>query len=418
MTTKILIGKWGDMLHRWRDDRGAAAVVFALVTPVLAGAAGLAVETSYDYLTKVRVQGAADAAAYAAGLQMVAGSTQDAISAAASQQAAANGWSANGGTITVHSPPTAGANAGSTSAVEVRLSQNVPRFFSALFSSTPIVATGRAVVASQTASNACVLALNKTASQALQITGNTQVTLNGCDIMSDSVANDAVNVWGSAQISTDCAISAGGVQNHGGLTVTGCAAPITNAARVPDPFAGLPTPAQGQNRNIPNGNNKNGLTLNPGYYNGGMDLQGQVTLNPGVYYVSGGDFRINAGANVSGSGVMIYLASGAHANFNGNSTVNLSPSSSGAYAGVLFFGDRNGSGSNTFNGNNTSSLTGDIYFPTQQVSYLGNFSGAGGGCTHIIADTVSWSGSTTLSVNCANQGMKNIPARQSVKLVE
>jgi hypothetical protein len=104
---------------------------------------------------------------------------------------------------------------------------------------------------------------------------------------------------------------------------------------------------------------------------------------------------------------------------NGTADVSLSAPTSGTYSGILFFGDRaDTSGtSNTFNGDATSRLTGDLYFPSQPVSYQGNFSGTNG-CTQIIADTVQWTGNATVGVNCSAQGMQNIPARLAVKLVE
>jgi Flp pilus assembly protein TadG len=404
-------------LRAWRDERGNAAVIFALATPVLVGGAGLAVETSFDYVSHSRLQGAADAAAYAGAIENMGGSPLTIVTSAARDQAAANGWPSASGGITVSTPPTSGPNAGLPNAVEVRLTQSAPRFFTAIFASTPVALKARAVAISQSAGSACILALDKTASQAVQVQGNSTVTLTGCDVMSNSIANDAVNVWGSAKLIADCALSAGGVTNKGGMTLTGCPAPIVQAPRVADPFAGLPTPSAGTHRNIPNGNNNNGLTLQPGSYTSGMDLSGNVTLNPGVYNVSGGDFKVNANANVSGSGVTIYLANGSNVTMNGNADVNISAPTSGTYSGVLFFGDRNGSGSNTFNGDATSKLTGDLYFPSQSVSYLGNFSGKNG-CTQIIADTVQWSGNTTIAVDCKDQGMNAIPARQAIKLVE
>jgi Flp pilus assembly protein TadG len=387
--------------------------MFALATPVLIGGAGLAVETSFDYLSHSHLQSAADAAAYAAAIEKMGGSNYATISAAASQQATANGWSANNGTITVHAPPTSGPNQGAANAAEVLLTQNTPRFFSALFSSGSFSIGVRSVGITQTAASACILALNPTASQAIQVQGNTTVNLAGCDVMADSIATDAINVWGSAQISAECAVTVGGVSNHGGLTMTGCASPITNAPKVGDPFAGLPTPAPGPVQTVPNGNN---YTLNPGNYSSGMTLHGNATLNPGVYYVSG-NFRINSNANVSGSGVTIYLTSGTTVNMQGNADVNLAAPTSGTYSGILFFGARDGTGSVTFNGDATSHLTGDLYFPNQQVSYIGNFTGVNG-CTQVVADTVSWSGNSNISVNCAAAGMQNIPARQAVKLVE
>lgn len=103
---------------------------------------------------------------------------------------------------------------------------------------------------------------------------------------------------------------------------------------------------------------------------------------------------------------------------NGNASVQLSAPTSGAYSGVLFYGDRAGSSaSSTFNGTADSLLTGAIYFPRQQISYLGNFSG-NGGCTQVVADTIQWSGSSTINQDCTSLGMRDIPAGQSVALVE
>lgn len=391
-------------------------MIFALSMPVVMGGAGLVAETSYDYFQKNHLQAAADAAAYAAALENRAGSETSAIDAAAISQATSNGWSATAGTITVNTPPVSGNNQ-TPSAVEVLLTQTTPRFFSAIFITRPITIGARAVALAQTAGKACILALDKTAGDAVQVQGNSTLNLTGCDVMSNSVASNGVDVWGSAKLSANCVESAGGITNKSGLTLSGCPSGITQAPRVADPFAALPTPSQGQNRSIPN-NQKGTTTLNPGYYSGGMSLSGTVVLNPGTYYVSGGNFSVNANANVSGSGVTIYLAAGSQVSMNGNATVKMSAPTSGTYSGVLFFGDRSATGgSNTFNGDATSSLTGDIYFPTQQVSYLGNFSGSGG-CTQIVADQVQWSGNATVAVDCSSYGMNAISARQVVTLVE
>jgi hypothetical protein len=148
-----------------------------------------------------------------------------------------------------------------------------------------------------------------------------------------------------------------------------------------------------------------------------MDLSGTVNMAAGTYYVSGGDFKVNSNATVSGSGVTIYMAAGTNVTMNGNATVDLAAPTSGTYSGILFFGARNGTGNNNFNGTASSHLTGDLYFASESVSYLGNFSGQNG-CTQIVADTVTWTGNSTIGVNCAAMGMTNIPARQAIKLVE
>ncbi|RUV07157.1 hypothetical protein EOD00_19840, partial [Mesorhizobium sp. M7A.T.Ca.TU.009.01.3.1] len=157
--------------------------------------------------------------------------------------------------------------------------------------------------------------------------------------------------------------------------------------------------------------------LGPGTYCSGMNLKGNVTLSPGVYVVQG-SFKINANAAITGSGVTIFMSGSSTVSMNGNASVQLSAPTSGSYSGVLFYGDRTGnSASSTFNGTADSLLTGAIYFPKQQVNYLGNFSGKGG-CTRVVADTIQWSGNSTINQDCSSLGIDDIPAAPSVALVE
>ena len=64
-----------------------------------------------------------------------------------------------------------------------------------------------------------------------------------------------------------------------------------------------------------------------------------------------------------------------------------------------------------------SELTGTIYFKSQPVAYAGNFSGQEG-CTRVVADTIEWTGSTTLNQDCTKLGMKDVMSSQIVKLAE
>jgi hypothetical protein len=395
-----------------RSERGNVAVVFALCAPVLIGGAAFAVESTYWYYKDLQLQAAADAAAYAGAIEARAGRTASEVLAAARAQASENGFDATRGTIAVNTPPTSGPNR-VAAAVEVILDQPQERFFTQIFSARAISTRARAVARFQTAANACVLALSPSASQSAWFSGSSNLTLTGCSVMSNSVASDAVKVQGSARLSTPCVISAGGVEATSGLTMTSCPSAMTQQAQVADPFASVPAPST-------SGACQNGFAaaLTPGKYCAGLSLSGDVALAPGVYVISGGTFRINANANVTGSGVTFYLTNGARLQFNGNASMDLSAPTSGPYAGMLFFGDRTDQGgSNTINGTASSRMTGAVYFAKQQVQYLGNFSGQNG-CTQVVADTVQWSGNTSVSVDCSAHGMQPLPATQLVKLVE
>ncbi|HEY8616628.1 pilus assembly protein TadG-related protein [Phenylobacterium sp.] len=398
-------------LHR--SERGNVAIVFAVGMPLVAAGAAFSVETSYHYYRQVRLQSAADAAAYSGGLERLRGASTDTIRGAATAAATENGWQATGGGITVNTPPASGPNAGAD-AVEVLLTQSEPRFFSAVLTDRPLQFRTRAVGVYRVASNACVLALSRTASPAVDIRGSARMNLTGCDVVANSGADDALNVWGAARLAASCAISAGGVANKDGITLSDCPAPITQAPPVLDPFRDVPEPAQ------PSGGckNDNGAVLQPGRYCAGMDLKDEVELQPGLYFLSG-DFKANANAVIRGTGVTIFLEGNARVRMNGGAHLTLSAPTSGTYAGILFFGDRDNSqnAENVFNGDATSNLTGDLYFPSQAVAYQGSYSGAGG-CTHIIANTVSWSGNASLQMDCSARGMAAIPGRQVVRLAE
>ena len=390
-------------------------MIFALATPMIVGGAAFSVETSYDYYKHQRLAAAADAAAYAGALELANGSTQSVVTQTATSTATSNGWLQSSGTIQVYTPPSSGSHI-SSKAVEVILTENEPRFFTALFVNTPVALRRRAVAQFQANGDACIVALNRSASRAITATGSSSMSLNGCDVASDSSASDAIFTWGSSSVTADCALSAGGIQNNGAMSLSGCPGGLTGVTPVADPFSSLPTPSP---TGPCLGGNVNGGTISAGYYCNGLSLKGNVSLNPGVYYVSGGNFQVNANARVSGTGVTIYLSGSARVSMQGNSDTQLWAPTSGTYSGILFFGDRtnNGSVTNTFNGDAASRLTGSLYFPSESVTYTGNFSGQNG-CTYVVADTVTWSGSTNFSVDCTAQGMAKIPARNAIALVE
>lgn len=396
-----------------RDNRGSTAIAFAASLPLVVAGATLGVETSYWYYKKLQLQAAADAAAYAGAIEKRAGSNRTAVTLAATNVAIGNGFDAAVGSTVLNSPPQSGTHI-NAKAVEVVLEENAPRFFSSLFITTPVVVRARAVAAYEDAGSACILALSKTASKAALFSGSSTSKFKGCSVMANSLASDAVTVQGSGRLETSCIYSVGGVNLAGSTVMDECKSAQVGVPVVGDPYGDVEPPAT-----TTPCKNASGSTLDAGTYCGGMSLSGTKTLNPGVYVVSGGDLKINANANISGSGVMFYLTNGARVSINGNATVNLSAATTGPYSGLLFFGDRSDTGAskNTFNGTAASKLTGAIYFASQNIQFLGNFSGTDG-CTQVVGLTVEWSGNANISKDCTAYGMRAIPAAQLVRLVE
>ncbi len=403
------------MKHLWSylrgDSRGNLAMATALSAPLLAGAAGFGVETAYWYHKSLELQQAADKAVYTAALEKRGGSSSSKILSTATSIATENGYQP--GTLAVHTPPTTGAYAGNANAIEIELSISLPRYFTGVFFTDQVAESARAVALMQTAANACVLALSTAASHAALFSGSADLTLTGCTVMSNALTEDSVKLQGSAKLTTDCIIAVGEVSLTSGAAMTECSAAVTQAPPAADPFADVPVPSSSGT----NYTSTSGSVLQPGNYTNGMTLSGTKTLEPGVYVVSGGNFKINANANISGSGVTFYFMPGTSVSINGTATVDFSAPTSGTYAGILFFGDRSATDAVTLNGTADSKLTGAVYFANQDISYLGNFSG-NGGCTQVVGKTVSWSGNTTINQDCTTYGMRTIPATQLVKLVE
>ncbi|HEX8234094.1 MAG TPA: hypothetical protein VF559_12215 [Caulobacteraceae bacterium] len=394
------------------DKRGAVAVVFALAMPVMIAGAAYGVETTYWHYEKLRLQQMTDVASFAAAVARRAGADNAAITSAGVGAAGDNGRLSDD-EVVVNPTPSEGAYVGGN-AVEVKSKRKLRRFFTALFASDKVVLRARSVSAFTNAGNACVLALDPLAARGAEFAGSSKVELIGCNVMANSQKPAAVYVDGNASLRTPCIMSAGGVSLNSGATLTSCAAAMTYLPPVADPFSGVtePTPPTG---NCLNGN---GAKLSPGRYCG-LDLKGNVSLDPGVYYIDGGALKINASAKVTGSGVTIYLYNSAAISMNGNATIQLSAPTSGTYKGMLFFGSRStyNTADVVLNGTADSLMTGALYFPKQQVRYQGNFSGVNG-CTQVVANTVEWTGNTTLRVDCNTAGLPPITVGGVVKLAE
>jgi hypothetical protein len=352
------------------------------------------------------------------------GITSGQLNTAATTAATSNGYTTTTDSITVNTPSTATPSDGNS--VEVIISRIEPPIFTtyircmvASWSNSSCGNSVATVKASSTASysdagDACVLALSPSAGKAADFAGNSSLTLNGCSVMSNSLASNAFNVQGSANLTAPCAYAAGGASIGGTLNLTTCGAAKTSQPPVADPYGSLTMPTADSHPKNFNANNAScGNTYN------GMDIKNTVALPScgagQAYIISGGNLNINANANFSCPGCTFYLTNGASVSINGNSHLDLSAPTTGTYGGMLFISDRSNTAGISINGDNTSSITGAIYAPDGNVSYNGNFAGTSG-CTQIVAQTVSWSGSTTFADDCSAYGMGKVHVGSVVRL--
>jgi Flp pilus assembly protein TadG len=406
-----------------RDEHGAVAVIAAIAFPVLIGTMGLGAETGYWYLKQRKLQHAADVSAHAAAVRHRAGDQKPALEATALRIASASGYSPGSMTVSTQSGPTAG-----NAKITVTLSETYPRSFSSIFSGEPVDIEARAVAEIKGGSKACVLALSSSASGAVTVTGSSKVHLAGCSVVSNSTAADAFLMKnGSAVMSTDCVYTVGEAVTTTGLTLTGCHEPVERAPPTADPFATVTEPEKLHIEQLPC--RTLAYVSNSTYafdrlangqeairFCGGLEINGTISLKPGLYIIDGGDFTVTAGAKLSGEGVTLFFANSAAAKLLGNGDIDLSAPTSGPYAGLLFFGSRHTTGVvHQVTGNSESTLEGNLYMPTASIDFTGN-STVSGGCTQIVADQVTFTGNTTMET-CASPTDEILVGR-TVSLIE
>ena len=396
------------MLAFLKDRRGGVAPLLALAAIPLMGSVGAAVDYSRANSARAAMQAAADGAA----LMIARAVTKQPVGDVPMD---ANGYfAANFHRSDVHiSQVTAttgnsGTNKTSTVAAKGSVNTMVMQIFG--FSQIPLNVTSS--VASVFDGHGCVLALDKQAEGAFTGQGGTNVTLKGCSLYDNSSHNEALAVGGTAKVS---ALSVGVV---GGITPgsTGLTAEMgvaTGITPVDDPYKDVVVPSPG-GCTEQNFKATTSETLSPGVYCGGIAIHSgaTVTLNPGIYYIDGGDLVVNGNAGLIGIGVtIVFTAKNRNqypsASINGNANVNLTAMSYGPTEGLVIFADRNTPSTSTFkfNGGATQNFGGAVYIPSATIDYAGG-NGATTSCTQIIGNRVKVSGNSSVAISCSSYRTK------------
>jgi Flp pilus assembly protein TadG len=403
------------LVSRFLKDRsGSYVTIFAISLPALVGVTAFGTEEGLLLYDRQTMQHAADSSAASAAVAYSSGVTSGSgVKSQASSVAASYGFvdRANNISVTVNQPPSAGKFKNTSQAIEVIISQPQPRLFSALWSSSPIPVTARAVALPK--DQACILALNPTANSSFSQQGSVNTQLVHCAVMDNSTSATALSIGGSAKLSTNFVGVVGGISGKSSITATD--GMISGYHVVNDPYANVSFPSySGCTYN--NYSTHGTVTLSPGVYCGGMNLGAgaAVTLNPGIYYLDRGSLSMTGSASLSGTGVTIVFTSStgsnyATANISGGATLNLTAPTSGPTAGIALFGDRSMPRGTSFGftGGNLQTIGGAVYLSKGAISWAGNAS-VTQRCTQIIGDTIQMVGDSGLSIDCSGYGTKAI----------
>ncbi len=406
--------------------KGSVLIMGTLTMTVLFGFMGLALDMSYMYFHKRRMQTAADAGALAGAQEILRGNANSAIIASAKNDSALDGFTdaANGVTVTVNNPPISGASAGNNRFVEVIVSQAQPTWFMRVLNVNSATVAARAV-AGTGPGQACVYTLNPNL-------GNN----NGFFINGTAAANFACGIYSNSNfraVGGGC-VTAPSVSYVGSYSDTGCVTPtVSQGIQVVDPLKGkytIPAAAAcvpgntNQSWNPPVGTT---IHISPGTYCSGMNLRGQgnIVFDAGTYIIDGGGLTVTAGVSVTGAGVTFFdTFDNSHpygeVKITGTGLVTLSAPTAGPYMGLLFYQNPavTGTPSNgsIIAGSASSSYQGIIYFPTTNLDYTGNSSttlGGTDGYTLLIGYNITVRGTSSVNANyAAIGGISPLPVAQ------
>lgn len=404
-----------------RSERGNILVIAAASLPLVVGATAFALDTILIAVSNRQLQRAADSSAIA-GAYAIAQESNGRT--AAVDDLGENEYPA------LSQPPLVeiGPRAGFSRAVRVRLTAERLLPFMSVFTSRPAIITADATAALVDEGVFCVVSLYEGTDTGIDVGGNGDLNL-GCGMKANSRSDEAVTATGSSRVSGSPIAAVGGLDGSSNNFV-----PPTRlqpySAPQEDPLARVPDPPP----NYCSGGNPLNLlnldvsigpqdvqTLSPGCYNS-LDIRGAATLLPGTYYVNGGDVSISAQAKVIGVGVTIVMTGpngqAGDLTINAGADLHLTSSGSGPYAGVLIYRDRRAAPSEMrVSGGASLFLTGALYFPTADVTFVGH-SGMNVECLQLVAQKLHFRGSANIRNNCpANSGASAF--RQTVvRLVE
>jgi hypothetical protein len=239
-----------------------------------------------------------------------------------------------------------------------------------------------------------ILALDPTASGALTLSGHASINVAGV-VYVDSSSSSALSASGYALVSASTIAVHGKVQKSGFASLS--STPATGAPALA--AATLPSPSTAGVTNYGSFalGDSSSSTIQPGIYTQ-ISVSGfaRLTMASGVYIIDGDGFSLSGSASVTGSAVMIVNAGSAYPGTGGTygsillsglGTCNLSPMTSGIYAGIVFFQPPDNSRA-IIVAANAARVTGTIYAPTAHLSEVGQASlGAS-----LIVDTLTISG--------------------------
>ncbi len=400
-----------------RDRRGGVMVMVGLAFFMLFSVAGLAVDSSYLYVLKTELQGAADSAALAGSRQLP---DETAARVIAQEYAGKNLLHAVHGNTLQDSDVIAGqwdnqtrsfsAGAAPPNAIEVTLRRtsangNAARtFFMRMFGFDSVDVTAVSLATAAAGQPGCIIALDGgSTSESLRFNSMDSAELNECVPVANSTHSDAIRINSLDSFHAGSLYTAGGydASSIGSFDLDEPAQ--INQPPIGDPYGHLADPTFGACDYV---NHNAGSSISPGVYCGGLEASslGTLTVQPGTYYIVDGDLDFSSIGNVvcncaaSDSGVTFVITGttpGQIGKYSISSidSVSLRAPADGSYdyPGMLIYVDRRADyDTSIFNSIDSLTLNGALYAASQRLSFNSIDYTAQTDCAQIVGLHVSF----------------------------
>jgi Flp pilus assembly protein TadG len=413
MKLNFLRGKLGSCLGGFlRSAAGGVAVQFAMVSPVLLGASGLAIDYGTHSLKVIELQSIADTAALGgAGELAISGSSDSAINSVVTSYISAK-YEGSGSKIASKTVIDRKA-----ATLRVVLEETWAPVFAAFLNAdvTPIRVDATASLVG--GDNICVLALDGSNPLAIHMDKYAKLKANGCGVYSNSTSTQAIRLDMNSSMMASSICSAGGYMAR---TTAVNPVPTTDCPPADDPLAKRPEPSIGSCDKTNFAISSGTKILDPGVYCGGIKISktASVVFNPGTYIIQDGDFVVSDTAKVEGEHVGFYLAGDkSPINFTGDAAVKLTGALDGELAGLLFFEDRSADLDRKHHIQSTKAavLTGTIYLSRGKLLIDPNSPVAGNSAyTAIIAHKLELNEGPELILN-SDYDATSVPVPEGIR---
>jgi Flp pilus assembly protein TadG len=449
-----------------RDRQGAIALAVAVLLPVLIGFAGLGIEVGMWFAVQRQNQSAADAAAIAAALEYAA-QTESGVAtnptAAATTAANCNLFSTSSSSSNPVCPlPSSASNtltvspcylfsvggscntsnpSGTTpNAVQVVLTQPLNTTFASFVTAiwgpnvNTVNVTTTATAAISSAGTACFLALDASAANAFLVDNGGTLPNRKCWAASNSSSGTALNCNGCTIAGPTNVVGGDVVSNGGQLSGS---PNRTYASAIADPYAATlthafltngmpPTPCKPLTIGAQTSIDGNCVIA------GDLALTGMINLSRGTYWVTDGSLKLSGtlqcpSCSPGGRGVTIIFTTMQGSTIGtlevpsgGSLAINLNAPSTPPYAGYLLVQDTVAGVKPTpvtTIGSPSATLSGLLYFPRTNLSFIGNIQTDTSNCLVAVANSLSLTGNITFDASgCPAAGPTTVPTILSVFL--